>query len=141
MREIIFRGKRPDNGEWVEGDLYHNFIYNGESKKETRMGNIYFYGCKIHGTAFNMVDPETVGQFTGLEDKNGKRIFEGDIIKNEYSQGIFRKFSVSYDGVIGCWIATYKNTSPHFLYNLIGKIEIIGNIHDNPELLEREGRE
>lgn len=117
-----FRGKRKDNGKWVEG----------------------FYSCDIWGdeTEYILYDeqefevvPETVGQCTGLTDKNGKKIFEGDICKHRSN----------YSGNIVISVVTY--TDGHFLalvcensgFELSEKLEVIGNIHDNnPKLLEVE---
>lgn len=114
MREILFRGKRTDDKKWVFGDLEHN-------------GN--------HVPKFvdgYTVDPETVGQFTGLTDKNGKKIFEGDICKD--SLGII--FAVEWDNANGRFLGfTIGDRSISY----VGKepsVEVIGNIHDNPELLE-----
>ena len=139
MREILFRGKRTDTGEWVEGDLFHNLILDGVSEKETRIGDVYFYGDEIHGTALYMVMPETVGQYTGLTDKNGKRIFEGDIIKHA-ERGW--KYEVAFDyGAFGtvtvyplggrCVFAFYDSEYGED----VAEYKVIGNIHDNPELL------
>ena len=144
MREILFRGKRTDNGEWIEG-FYSAEEYNPYIGKIEYIPRIQIIGkCVSLG-----VIPETVGQFTGLTDKNGKRIFEGDIVKctdtindfefnavvefgnpnGEYNWGYQLKFisgeESNFD--ILCWV-DMKETGAY--------IEIIGNIHDNPELLE-----
>ena len=119
MREILFRGKRTDNGEWVQG--YYS------------PANIPLVGCLGHfinvgGYEAIEIEPETVGQYTGLKDKNGTKIFEGDIIK-----GTFLGFPIPIeDDVFSiCWqedVAGYKA-------NYFENVEVIGNIHDNPELL------
>ena len=145
MREILFRGKRTDTGEWVEGDLFHNLILDGVHEKETRIGDVYFYGDEIHGTAFYEVTPETVGQYTGLTDRNGTRIFEGDIV--EMHGGCAEMDAREYD--IRCMVVygrtgygadigfagAYKSGMRISLM-CEGCLTVIGNIHDNPELLE-----
>ena len=143
MREILFRGKRTDNGEWIEG-FYSAEEYNPYIGKIEYIPRIQIIGkCVSLG-----VIPETVGQFTGLTDKNGVRIFEGDIVK-----GI--AYSVERIGVI-VWIDEiasfgvryFKKQDPTACENSsilrcasMGKTdefaaETIGNIHDDPELLE-----
>lgn len=72
MREILFRGRRVDNGEWIEGDLL-------QATAPTSRKKMTWIFHDIHGNT--PVNPATIGQFTGLHDKNGKRIFEGDIVK------------------------------------------------------------
>lgn len=131
MREILFRGKRKDNGEWVEGFL-------------TIDPTICDYVIDIVGLTSIMIRPETVGQYTGLCDKNGKRIFEGDIVKAQ--DDIFS--SPFCDGVVGkivydeCayFIEPRNPMDSQWLFNECAVYEIIGNIHDNPELL-KEGAE
>ena len=138
MREILFRGKRTDNGEWVEGFLLKECNYATCSwnlaieYKTDRFGKFAYDVAEIN--------PETVGQFTGLTDKNGKKIFEGDIIKipDDYDEfginageiyevyfafGGFR-LKPKYSKAKGFWLEDDKT------------VEVIGNIHDNPELLE-----
>lgn len=109
MREILFRGKRLDNGEWVYGSRY---------------GNNIIPASDVYDAGFTpvRVAPKTIGQFTGLTDKNGKKIFEGDIMRNAgnivefYIDG----FCINGDSPLVYWTNT----------------EIIGNIYDNPELVK-----
>ena len=119
MREIIFRGKRTDTKEWIEG-----IVFPHDKNKVTML-----YQHPMDGSLVGKeVDPETVGQFTGLIDKNGKKIFEGDIIEyegNRYSINYFlhyARFPVVKPNNVFCVFA-YKHD------------EVIGNIYDNPELL------
>jgi uncharacterized phage protein (TIGR01671 family) len=134
MREILFRGKRTDTGEWVEGkgiDL--NFDTPYILTKEYDCGTGYYMG------EFEVI-PETVGQYTGLEDRNGNKIFEGDIVKAQ--DDIWG--SPFCDGITGgivyeecAYFIEPKNPiESQWLYNECAVYEVIGNIHDNPELLK-----
>lgn len=134
MRKILFRGKRTDNGEWIYGDLMQNVdcIKIREQEKDV----------KYIAKSFE-IDPETVGQFTGLTDKNGKKIWEGDIVKAKIIE-------LSGEKYIGIWEVAYHTKYGYFYLkrpknNLlfdgnwsygVTKIEVIGNITDNPELLK-----
>lgn len=145
-REILFRGKRFDNGEWVDGIL-HVF-----TEKVAQIGGYIDYGTHVCiGNSYG-VTPSTVGQYTGLLDKNGKLIFEGDII--ELNHPVYFKKSViglvaygrytdvdsldNYD-YLG-WYIKVRGKCVSILQPCVDGIEIqvIGNIHDNPELLEEE---
>lgn len=132
-REILFRGKRTYNKKWIEGSLVVDYA-----------GNTYIVweyetvkGAMISSKTIN-VYPETVGEYTGLTDKNGKKIFEGDIVKGDreyftyahlYGRVVYDggQFSIAFDDALedieclGAWA---------------NAVEVIGNIHDNPELLE-----
>lgn len=108
MREILFRGKRKDNGEWVYGNSVLFF------KETTKI-----YGELVQWREVEVI-PETVGQYTGLTDKNGKKIFEGDII----AYGDDRYLVNFGDGYF----------SP-FDFICEDECKVIGNIYDNPELL------
>ena len=144
MNEILFRGKRVDNGEWVEG-FYVNVP---EHYKQEMSGKSYI--VSINNGLFMEIVLETVGQFTGLADKNGKKIFEGDIVKYnlwddkfdycEVKFGYFYAAMDSYNGgpALGFYLADINGKADDigFFVNLYKFVEVIGNIHDNPELLE-----
>ena len=144
MREIIFRGKSTRNGKWLYGSYIHQTEYFGDTAECH-----YIVECCPAKFNFKMmnyfpIDFETVGQYTGLTDKNGKKIFEGDIIKYKNTDGI--KFNGVALTVIGKVVYNEKNASfaisgkdeigaKHYDYFPIKNIEVIGNIFDNPELL------
>ena len=124
MREILFRGKRIDSGEWVYGTMY---------KIATDLNPFILTGGKC-GCSYQ-VDEETVGQYTGLNDKNGKRIFEGDIVRCGTGRICKVTFFIS-PGFSGFDIVPIGGFDAPPPYNLFADTEVIGNIHDNPELLE-----
>lgn len=129
MREILFRGKRIDNGEWVYGDLFKHDDGKTEifEHKET-----LFVGKRLEGKWYE-VNRNTIGQDTGLEDKNGVNIFEGDIVKYLDFLGRNRKDEVMFvNGAFVLkefWFADGISLREN-------ELEAIGNIYDNPELLE-----
>lgn len=128
-REILFRGKRMDNGEWVYGD-YHKFTCTTSGIIPTPTH--YIMGTDVNFKGQTLVDPDTIGQYTGLTDKNGVKIFEGDICKSSLNL----LFYVVWDEENARFIGFTIECERHLVY--VGrepKVEIIGNIHDNPELL------
>lgn len=155
MREILFRGKRKDNGEWIEGipiktydtEIGINLPLRYNPKNITLMNNDrVLLCCAMDDSAYfdtedyPIIDDETIGQYTGLKDKNGTRIFEGDVVAcNQsgscgisviiYDNSAF--YTIPLDGNI------LERTLWDYWYN-DWDIEVIGNIHDNPELLKGE---
>lgn len=133
MREILFQGKRIDNGEWMEG--YVSKYFDGF---KTATCIAWPTRETITGSLCYDVDPATVGQYTGLTDKNGKKIFEGDVME-------FDAYGLHYKGVVSfvdgnfCVMCNRPTASP-FLDSAIKQHDAIcvGNIYDNPELLEGE---
>lgn len=126
-REIIFRGKRINNGEWVEGGLLRQRNALGYD------GAIVYFEDEYTLPRHPSVDLETVGQYTGLNDKNGKRIFEGDIVC--YRNAIFRvEWSLKYCA----YLVVSKFSGGEDLLINYDNCEVIGNIHDSPELLVAE---
>jgi uncharacterized phage protein (TIGR01671 family) len=132
-REILFRGKRVDSGEWIEGSLV--MVCNGETLKR--------YPCIVvsynHDTFdWNEVKPDTIGQFTGTEDRNGVKIFEGDVIKafrTTLKKDAESDFVAGVRFMDGCFFVNVDTISymgvallPH-----VRNCEVIGSIHDNPD--------
>jgi uncharacterized phage protein (TIGR01671 family) len=148
MREILFRGKHACTGEWVEGFYYVKRCRYAGSKTFFCEHATITTGINEAGGGWGesistieyIVIPETVGQYTGLTDKNGKKIFEGDIVKAQ--DDVFG--SPFCDGIIGkivydeCafFIEPINPMDSQWLYDECAVYEIIGNIHDNPELLK-----
>ena len=131
MREILFRGKRLDNGDWV----YGYYVHIGPVSCQ-RAYIIPEYASSLY---VNEVDPSTVGQYTGLKDKNGKRIFEGDIAKVLQGKDKDIAYVGFENGAFMLYPKTgniYERTLWEYWYN-DWDVEVIGNIHDNPELLEK----
>lgn len=125
MREILFRGKRVDNGEWVYGDLdTMNYAPNPKSGAKLGISDGY--------ETFDVL-AKTVGQYTGLTDKNEKRIFEGDILKYV---GHPISGEVEWCKDYACFICNTANCWEYFNNLNENEIEVIGNVHDTPELLE-----
>lgn len=144
MREILFRGKRLDNGEWAHG--YYELMVHLPGTIEEEIYPV-IHPSDDHRAVSQRVDPSTVGQYTGLKDKNGVRIFEGDIIKPADGKG--RPVFFTCEFVDGAFCEVYRRTStevdfPFEVYSPFKDIrinprEVVGNIYDNPELLEKGG--
>ena len=131
MREILFRGKTA-GGKWTYGSLVHRTMFYGDPCDDYIILSDGEFHCDYYYDS--EVIPETVGQFTGVTDKKGARIFEGDIVKYFDALGFSKGFGVvSWDTIFSGWRAE-KNTLYGSKY--ISKYEVVGNIHDNPELLE-----
>lgn len=134
MREILFRGKRKDNGEWIYGvpitDESTNDAYIITSTAGASLKSGINNMC---ATGFRIIR-NTIGQYTGLTDKNDTRIFEGDVIKHEGEN-----FIVYWNEECAGFYPFYDQDNP-IGYGVIGEeSEVIGNVHDNPELLEGYG--
>lgn len=123
MREILFRAKRIDNGEWVEGFYQNRFDVNEDIE------HLIFWRKSYTVWEYAKIDPDTLCQYTGLKDKNGNRIWENDIVDTPY-----RRFVVTYsDGVWGDRDGVAMRES---IFGEGGTV--VGNIFDNPELLKGE---
>lgn len=128
MREILFRGKRTDNGEWVEGYYY-------KAKYCRTDDELCDYITVPHPKEYNepsshyIINPETVGQYTGLKDKNGTKIFEGDIVKRFWFD-IMCIYQIDYDNVLASFIGRAGMNFTAF-YCDSEEFEVVGNIYDN----------
>lgn len=143
-RKILFRGKRKDNGEWVEGDSLIkliraedggvNYFMPQKGEKITSTLDEHNNIIMIDSCLLYKVDPETVGQYVGLIDKNGTKLFEGDIVKGK--DGAKDRYPDFY-GYIGHGNGSFViigEAVNHYRW-LDYEVEIVGNIHDNPDLV------
>lgn len=141
MREVLFRAKRLDNGEWIEGyyaskgkgtDLEKHFIVSSTFGSNTNAYPFYFTDIEV--------DPKTVCQYTGLTDKNGRKIFEGDIVR--YTDEVIGKGKadeIKYNETHAAFCRLHKSEMGlQYLFideAIANTIEVIGNIFDNPDLI------
>lgn len=159
MREILFRGKRKDNNEWAFGYLFDDGMVDSD---RIFIGGIVVEDYKgnaddifdITGIGFCEVIPKTVCQYAGLTDKNGRKIFEGDIITYQHDNDDCpfsnkdtkrRVGRVYFQEFRSCFaVAEGKNGSDMINQDLFkyvqngNRVEVIGNIFDNPELIDGE---
>ena len=145
MREILFGGKRVDNNQWTEGFL--SFVYTDGKNSN---GFIYTDKAQIYSPVevrSHDVYTATVGQFIGLCDKNGVKIFEGDVLRDELGDdGIITYF----ESIASFRSGTFRYRVGNEVWNLnegdpnrptqLQYTEVIGNIHDNEELLKEEAK-
>lgn len=145
MREILFRGKRKDTGEWA----YGYFVSQGEETyifEQAEVDKGIDLGGSLDCCEMREVIPESLGQYIGLTDKNGKKIFEGDVLVSaRHIVPINEKIIISYDNASYTYASIRRffkdcydpiDDNEYGIY--IEEYKIIGNIHDNPELLEVE---
>ena len=142
MKKILFRGKRLDNGEWIQGFLAllgADYYIAPDINAYTSMGGRGKGRCMMFGHYYQVL-PETVGQYTGLTDKNGKKIFDSDILFST-DAGDEHSLILIMDEGWSCFLYYYFGGKCHdaeFVKSddWLSDCEVIGNIHDNPELLE-----
>ena len=151
MREILFRGKVKDNGQWVYGSYCpYNWNICGERKENPQI--IIISDDKMIDGLWCEVIPETVGQYTGLTDKNGKKIFEGDIVRYQFDNDdcpfpnkrtepilgrvFFSDFRASFSVTAGRNGGSALNNDLFKYVQNGNRVEVIGNINDDPELLK-----
>lgn len=143
-REILFRGKRIDNGEWVEGQ----YITDEKDSVHAYVG--YLFGVSngvVHDTDIVEVIPHTVCRYIGLTDRNGRKIFEGDIVRDIFNSSVvgsvrYGEYRNAFNddehgGHIGFYIEwkEKKDLLRKDLLYWVNNSEFIGNIFDNPELM------
>lgn len=137
MRTIKFRGQKTTNGIWVYGSLVYSNDLDAAIYYQVGNGS-------VKSMEWVYVKPDTIGQFTGLYDKNGKGIYEGDIISSKENPQI--KHLIFYNEKQGKFMAGFYGNTSIYAFGVCGvdntawmaEKEVIGNIHDNPKLLENE---
>lgn len=144
MREIIFRGKSTDDGKWVYGSFIPDLleVYHGD---KTMPGFIKPFGKTRKERMMVEVERDSVGQYTGLDDKNGKKIFEGDVVRyidpDSQEFNPTEKYLVEWDEYTVCIMFECFVYGKSITYDLFDReqannLEVIGNIHDDQEVLK-----
>ena len=140
MKQILFRGKRIDNGKWVEGYAFDDGMVDSKRMFVGKVVIADYHGPGMEkydlGIDFREVDPETVGMYSGLDDTDGKKIFEGDIVVNDLSR--FHALSNKPH------VVRFENGKFPYITDKISSVvgyrpvKVIGNIYDNPEFRKEE---
>ena len=138
MREILFKGKRKDGGKWIEGYYQKRYYLLGNEE------HLIFHADSYNVWEYAEVDPETLCQFTGLCDKNGNKIWENDILMAHLDESYPE--DTTYETVewgFAGWVTHEANsTDRQYLDEFDTEhFEVVGNIFDNPELLQEESDE
>ena len=138
MREILFKGKKKDNGEWIEG-----YLLDGGMPGEKRIfiGKLVIGKWTVMADEFDEVDPDTICEYTGLTDKNGKKIWENDILMAHLDE--LYPEDVTYEAIqwgMAGWVTREAGSiDRQYLDKFdLEHYEVAGNTFDNPELLQEE---
>ena len=132
MRDILFRGKDAETGKWIYG-----WVFGEKAESIIELDTQYVSEEGVEAYYTSVVIPETVGQYTGLDDKNGVKIFEGDVVRYlnsiESGNGVVISDSCAF---LFNWIDIDEIDSLLRYFQCSEELEVIGNVHDNPEVTE-----
>lgn len=137
MREIVFRGKRVKPVTLVSQWIYGNYVFKADNSLPGLSKHFIVVHDGFGVSQWIEVEPDTVGQYTGLKDKSGQRIFEGDVVRVDLEKPMLACLIGEVYFTNGCYMIRPASSNLS-LYAYHPYCTVIGNIHDNPELLEEE---